>query len=48
MIDGSKEDENNLEKEKDRTTAQILIMQGKTIPSDLEERLLQYKENEGK
>lgn len=48
VIDGSKEDENNIEKEKDRTTAQILIMQGKTIPSDLEERLLQYKENEGK
>ena len=39
VIDGTKEDENNIEKEKDRTTAQILIMQGKTIPSDLEERL---------
>ena len=36
----------NIEIEKDRTAAQILIMQGKPIPADLEKRLLEYKENE--
>ena len=45
VIDSSKE-ENDIEIEKDRTTAQILIMQGKTITADLEKRLLEYKENE--
>lgn len=43
VIDGSEED-NDIEIEKDRTTAQILIMQGKPIPADLEKRLLEYKE----
>lgn len=48
VIDGSEKEDKDLEIEKDRTTAQILIMQGKEIPSDLEKRLLQYKENEKK
>ena len=46
MIDGSEEDNKDNEVERDRTTAQILIMQGKEIPEDLGKRLLQYKENE--
>lgn len=41
VIDGSEKD-NDIEK--DRTAAQILIMQGKPIPADLEKRLLEYKE----
>lgn len=44
VIDGSEKDNKDIEVEKDRTTAQILIMQGKEIPADLEQRLLQYKE----
>lgn len=44
VIDGSEKDDKDLEVEKDRTMAQILIMQGKEIPADLEQRLLQYKE----
>lgn len=46
VIDGSEKDNKDIEIEKDRTTAQILIMQGKEIPADLEKRLLHYKENE--
>lgn len=30
--------------EKDRTTAKLLIMQGIAIPEDLEKRLLEYKD----
>ena len=46
VIDGLEKEEKELEIEKDRTTAQILIMQGKEIPEDLGKRLLQYKEND--
>ena len=46
VIDGSEKEEKDIEIEKDRTTAQILIMQGKEIPEDLKNRLLQYKERE--
>ena len=43
IFDGD-ENVDSIEIEKDRTEAQILIMQGKEIPKDLEERLLRYKE----
>lgn len=46
VIDGSEKEEKDIEIEKDRTTAQILIKQGKEIPEDLKNRLLQYKEHE--
>ena len=46
VIDGSEKEDYDIEIEKDRTAAQILIMQGKPIPADLEKRLLEYKENE--
>lgn len=45
VFDGEEEIE-FIEIEKDRTEAQILIMQGKEIPKDLEERLLRYKEQD--
>ena len=45
IFDGD-EKEDSTEIEKDRTEAQILIMQGKEIPKDLEERLLRYKEKD--
>lgn len=48
VIDGSENDNKDIEIEKDRTSAQILIMQGKEIPKDLEQRLLRYKEEENK
>lgn len=44
VIDGAEKEEKELEIESDRTTAQILIMQGKEIPADLGKRLLEYKE----
>ena len=46
VIDGAEKEDEDIEIEKDRTEAQILIMQGKPIPADLEKRLLLYKENE--
>lgn len=45
IFDGDEKDD-SIEIEKDRTEAQILIMQGKEIPKDLEERLLRYKEQD--
>lgn len=45
IFDGD-EKVDSIEIEKDRTEAQILIMQGKEIPKDLEERLLRYKEQD--
>lgn len=48
VIDGTDNPNKEIEIEKDRTTAQILIMQGKEIPKELEQRLLQYKEEEKK
>lgn len=48
VIDGADNPNKEIEIEKDRTTAQILIMQGKEIPKELEQRLLQYKEEEKK
>ena len=48
VIDGAEKEDKDIEIERDRTEAQILIMQGKPIPADLEKRLLQYKENEKK
>lgn len=46
VFDGEKKNIEESEIEKDRTEAQILIMQGKEIPHDLEKRLLKYKEEE--
>lgn len=46
VIDGLEKEEKELAIEKDRTEAQILIMQGKEIPEDLGKRLLRYKEND--
>lgn len=37
------DEENNSQISKDREKARILIMTGKPIPKDLEEKLLQYK-----
>ena len=48
VIDGAENPSKKIEIEKDRTTAQILIMQGKEIPKELEQRLLKYKEEEKK
>lgn len=48
VIDGIDNPNKEIEIEKDRTTAQILIMQGKEIPKELEQRLLKYKEEEKK
>ena len=45
VFDGEEKVDSN-EIEKDRTEAQILIMQGKEIPKDLEERLLRYKKEQ--
>ena len=46
-FDTSKEGEGNTsKKERDRENARLLIMSGKSIPKDLETRLLQYKQQE--
>ena len=46
VFDDPKNEIEDTEIEKDRTTARILIMQGEKIPEDLEKRLLDYKEKE--
>lgn len=44
ILDGEQDGEGNItEKERDYDKARILIMQGKDLPEDLKQRLLQYK-----
>ncbi len=46
IFDNSDKNKKDIKIEKDRTTAQILIMKGEKIPQDLEERLLMYKKKD--
>ena len=46
ILDDTYGEEKRNSVDKDRERARLLIMQGKKLPKDLEERLLKYKKNQ--